>query len=75
MAICIHLTCMAFGIWRLLGFLHAHLTWMIAHDYPNVAHYVPDLMAQPTLVAVNRYYYAWVALGLLSRPRSAASPR
>ncbi len=23
---------------RLRGFLHAHLTWMIEHDYPNVAH-------------------------------------
>ena len=32
---------------RLRGFLHAHLTWMIEHDYPNVAHYVPDLMAEP----------------------------
>ena len=50
---------------RLRGFLHAHLTWMIEHDYPNVAHYVPDLMAQRTLVAVNSYYYAWVLLGLL----------
>jgi stearoyl-CoA desaturase (delta-9 desaturase) len=38
---------------------------MIEHDYPNVAHYVPDLMAERTLVAVNRYYYAWVLLGLL----------
>ena len=50
---------------RLRGFLHAHLTWMIAHDYPNVAHYVPDLMADRRLVAVNSYYYSWVALGLL----------
>jgi stearoyl-CoA desaturase (delta-9 desaturase) len=50
---------------RLLGFLHAHLTWMIEHDYPNVAHYVPDLMAERTLVAVNRHYYAWVLLGFL----------
>jgi stearoyl-CoA desaturase (delta-9 desaturase) len=50
---------------RLSGFLHAHLTWMIEHDYPNVAHYVPDLMAERTLVAVNRYYYTWVLLGLL----------
>ena len=32
---------------RLRGWLHAHLTWMIEHDYPNVAHYVPDLMSQP----------------------------
>jgi stearoyl-CoA desaturase (Delta-9 desaturase) len=50
---------------RLRGFLHAHLTWMIEHDYPNVAHYVPDLMAQPALVRVNSYYYVWVLLGLL----------
>jgi stearoyl-CoA desaturase (Delta-9 desaturase) len=53
----------AFG--RLRGFLHAHLTWMVEHDYPNVAHYVPDLMAEPALLAVNRYYYVWVVLGLL----------
>jgi stearoyl-CoA desaturase (delta-9 desaturase) len=38
---------------------------MIQHDYPNVAHYVPDLMAERTLVAVNRFYYTWVLLGLL----------
>jgi len=50
---------------RLTGFLNAHLTWMVEHDYPNVAHYVPDLMAERTLVAVNRYYYSWVLLGLL----------
>ena len=41
------------------------MTWMIEHDYPNVAHYVPDLMAERTLLAVNRYYYSWVVLGLL----------
>jgi stearoyl-CoA desaturase (Delta-9 desaturase) len=50
---------------RLRGFLHAHLTWMIEHDYPNVAHYVPDLLADRTLLAVNRHYYSWVVLGLL----------
>lgn len=49
---------------RLNGFLHAHFTWMIEHDYPNVAHYVPDLMAQRTLVLANSYYYVWVLLGL-----------
>ena len=47
----------ATALGRLRGFLHAHLTWMIEHDYPNVAHYVPDLMAERTLLAVNRYYY------------------
>ena len=50
---------------RLRGFLHAHMTWMIEHDYPNVAHYVPDLMAERTLLFVNRYYHLCVLLGLL----------
>ena len=50
---------------RVRGFVHAHLTWMIEHDYPNVAHYVPDLMAERTLVKVNSLYYVWVLLGLL----------
>lgn len=50
---------------RLRGFLHAHLIWMIAHDYPNVAHYVPDLMADRRLVAVSSHYYGWVMLGLV----------
>jgi stearoyl-CoA desaturase (delta-9 desaturase) len=49
---------------RLKGFWHAHVTWMIEHDYPNVAHYVPDLLARRTLIAVNGYYYVWVMLGL-----------
>lgn len=50
---------------RMRGFLHAHLTWMVEHDYPNVAHYVPDLMAERTLVKMNSLYYFWVLLGLL----------
>jgi stearoyl-CoA desaturase (delta-9 desaturase) len=50
---------------RLRGFLHAHLTWMIRHDYPNVMHYAPDLLGDKTLVRCNRRYYWWVALGLV----------
>jgi stearoyl-CoA desaturase (Delta-9 desaturase) len=53
------------GLERLRGFLHAHLTWMMEHDYPNIAHYVPDLMAERFLVAINRHYYAWVLIGLM----------
>ena len=49
---------------RLRGLMHAHLTWMVEHDYPNVAHYVPDLMQDRALVAANRHYYTWVVLGL-----------
>jgi stearoyl-CoA desaturase (delta-9 desaturase) len=50
---------------RLRGWLHAHWTWMMRHDYPNVARYTPDLLRDRALVRVNRQYYVWVALGLL----------
>jgi stearoyl-CoA desaturase (Delta-9 desaturase) len=50
---------------RLRGFLHAHLMWMMRHDYPNVTHYVPDLLRDKTILRFNRHYYSWVALGLL----------
>ncbi|MGJ4994234.1 acyl-CoA desaturase [Bradyrhizobium sp. HKCCYLS3077] len=49
---------------RLRGLVHAQLTWMVEHDYPNVAHYVPDLIAQRSWVKINGYYYVWVLLGL-----------
>jgi stearoyl-CoA desaturase (delta-9 desaturase) len=50
---------------RLRGFAHAHLTWMIRHDYPNVTHYVPDLLRDKALARLNRRYYLWAALGLV----------
>lgn len=50
---------------KLRGFLHAHLTWMIAHPYPNVVHYAPDLLGDKYITFVARHYYRWVALGLV----------
>lgn len=50
---------------RLRGLLHAHLTWMVRHDYPNVMHYVPDLVGDKLIARYNRRYYWWVALGLI----------
>lgn len=55
------------GIGRLKGLLHAHYTWMIEHDYPNVAHYTPDLLKDRAIAGVNRHYYA-IALGGLFVP-------
>jgi stearoyl-CoA desaturase (Delta-9 desaturase) len=49
---------------RLRGWVHAHLTWMVRHDYPNVTRYVPDLLKDRALMRWNRAYYLWVALGL-----------
>jgi stearoyl-CoA desaturase (Delta-9 desaturase) len=49
---------------RLRGLVHAHLTWMMRHDYPNVMHYAPDLMDDRLLVRCNSRYFWWVACGL-----------
>ena len=46
------------------GFLHAHLTWMMQHDLPNVTYYVPDLLKDRFVTRVNRRYHWWVLAGL-----------
>jgi stearoyl-CoA desaturase (delta-9 desaturase) len=58
---------------RLGGFLHAHYTWMIRHDYPNVAHYVPDLLRDEAVVWANKRYHHWVVLGLVVPAAVAAA--
>jgi len=52
----------ALGLLR--GWLHAHLTWIYRHDYPNVTRYVPDILANRAFMRWNRRYYFWVLLGL-----------
>jgi stearoyl-CoA desaturase (delta-9 desaturase) len=47
------------------GFLHSHYSWMVKHDYPNVAHYTPDLIRNQSLVWASRHYMTWVVLGLV----------
>ncbi len=49
---------------RLRGWLHAHLTWMWRHEYPNLVYYVPDLLKDRPVMRANRRYYTWVVLGL-----------
>ena len=51
------------GILR--GLLHAQLTWMVRHDYPNVSHYVPDLLRDEAVIWANKRYRLWIGLGLL----------
>lgn len=50
---------------KIKGFIHAHFTWMVAHPYPNVVHYAPDLLKDRVMIWVNRHYYTWIILGLL----------
>ena len=49
---------------RLRGFFHAHYSWMLKHEYPNVAHYTPDLLKNRKLVWASGNYLRWVVLGL-----------
>jgi len=49
---------------RLRGLWYSHFTWMLEHDYPNVVHYVPDLLADKPVVKADRMYYRWILLGL-----------
>ncbi|GAF43321.1 acyl-CoA desaturase [Rhodococcus wratislaviensis] len=50
---------------RVRGLAHSHFLWMRRHEYPNIAHYAPDLLKNRSLVKVARLYYYWVALGLM----------
>ena len=48
----------------LRGLVHSHFLWMRRHEYPNIAHYAPDLLRNRRLVRVGRHYYWWVVAGL-----------
>jgi len=50
---------------KLRGWWHAHMAWMIKHEYPNVVHYVPDLLADKPVVKADRMYNLWIVLGLV----------
>lgn len=50
---------------RIRGFVHAHVSWMIKHEYPNILHYAPDLLNDTAIVRASRFYRSWVILGLV----------
>jgi stearoyl-CoA desaturase (delta-9 desaturase) len=52
---------------RLRGIWHAHIGWMTSHPVPNTLHYVPDLVKDPVVRWVNRYYLL-IAVGGLVLP-------
>lgn len=51
-------------IMRTVGFLHAHIGWLFTSTADNNYEYVPDLLANPTVMRINRLFPLWVALGL-----------
>lgn len=46
------------------GLAHAYIGWTVTHEIPNANHYARDLLADRTVMWINRRYYVWVALGL-----------
>jgi len=47
------------------GFWHAHVGWMLQSDTPAKRIYESDLLRDPIIRFVNRWYFIWVLLGLL----------
>jgi stearoyl-CoA desaturase (Delta-9 desaturase) len=50
---------------RLRGLWHGHVGWLFSVRRDSWAGYVPDLLRDRTVMAVNRHYFTWVALGLV----------
>ncbi len=53
---------------RWQGFFHSHFGWMFNHDLTNSARYAKDILKDKTVMAVGRYYFFWVTLGILLPP-------
>ncbi|MFM7846355.1 MAG: acyl-CoA desaturase [Planctomycetota bacterium] len=55
------------GFWgRLKGLWYAQCGWLLTGYWakPDLKRYVPDLLAEPLLVFVDRFYYLWVLMSL-----------
>ncbi|WP_431873333.1 acyl-CoA desaturase [Amycolatopsis sacchari] len=48
----------------LRGFWHAHMGWMFQREVTNYDRFAPDLVADPALRVVNRYFWLWITLSL-----------
>lgn len=54
------------GFWSVLrGMWHSHVGWIFDADPPDLERYVRDLEQDNTLRGVDRWFFAWAALGLL----------
>ncbi|MDQ7803206.1 fatty acid desaturase [Amycolatopsis sp. A133] len=48
----------------LRGFWHAHMGWMFGREVTNADRFAPDLVADPDVRWVNRYFWLWITLSL-----------
>jgi len=49
---------------RVKGLWHAHFGWMLKGQITNVPMFAKDLLQDPVVTALNRYYPFWVLLGI-----------
>jgi stearoyl-CoA desaturase (Delta-9 desaturase) len=49
---------------RWAGLWHAHTGWIFSHDPTNTVVFAKDILRDPVLAQVNRYYLVWLLLGL-----------
>lgn len=50
----------------LQGWWHAHTGWMLTPNAENYFRLVPDLIRDRPVLTINRFYFVWIALGLLA---------
>ncbi|MEU4247572.1 fatty acid desaturase [Amycolatopsis sp. NPDC026612] len=48
----------------LRGFWHAHMGWMFGREVTNADRFAPDLVADPDVRWVNRYFWLWITLSM-----------
>ncbi len=48
------------------GFWHAHMGWTFDHEAPNTAYFAKDLLRDPGIFKVNKWYFYWIFIGLLA---------
>jgi stearoyl-CoA desaturase (delta-9 desaturase) len=53
------------GVRLLRGFVHSHIGWMFHMHSQDWVRLAPDLLRDRDAMWVHRYYFAWVALGLV----------
>lgn len=50
---------------QLRGFWHAHAGWLLNRDEIDLARSIPDLLNDPVLMMIDRFYFLWIAIGVL----------
>lgn len=46
------------------GFWHAHMGWLFERDSTNQKRFAPDLLADKSLVRIDKYFWAWTIVSV-----------